>query len=89
MLVNAVTKSGTNQLSGGATYAYRNPSFAADEPFIRNSDFKVQQYGFYLGGPIIKDKLHFFIAPEWQSRSQPAIGPYEGGPTTESGQHQP
>jgi hypothetical protein len=45
----------------------------------------VQQYGFYLGGPIIKDKLHFFIAPEWQSRSQPAIGPYEGGPTTESG----
>jgi outer membrane receptor protein involved in Fe transport len=80
MLVNAVTKSGTNQLTGGATYAFRNPSFAANEDFIRNSDFKVQQYGFYLGGPIIKDKLHFFIAPEWQSRSQPAIGPYEGGP---------
>jgi hypothetical protein len=62
---------------------------AADEPFLRNSDFKVQQYGFYLGGPIIKDKLHFFIAPEWQSRSQPAVGPYEGGPTTESGNISP
>ena len=89
MLVNAVTKSGTNKLTGGATYAYRDPNMAADEPFLRNSDFKVQQYGFYLGGPIIKDKLHFFIAPEWQSRSQPAIGPYDGGPTTEAGNISP
>jgi hypothetical protein len=55
MLVNAVTKNGTNRLSGGATYAYRNPDLAANESFIRNSDFKVQQYGFYVGGPIIKD----------------------------------
>jgi len=89
MLVNAVTKSGTNTLSGGATYAYRNPQMAADRPFLRNSDFKVQQYGFYLGGPIIKDRLHFFIAPEWQSRSQPAIGPFEGGPTAEAGNISP
>ena len=89
MLVNAVTKSGTNRLSGGATYAYRNPDLAANESFIRNSDFKVQQYGFYVGGPIIKDTLHFFIAPEWQSRSQPAIGPYEGGPTSEAGNISP
>jgi outer membrane receptor protein involved in Fe transport len=89
MLVNAVTKSGTNKLTGGATWAYRNPNMAADEDFLRNSDFKVQQYGFYLGGPIIKDKLHFFIAPEWQSRSQPATGPYEGGPATEPGNISP
>ena len=89
MLVNAVTKNGTNRMSGGATYTYRDPKLAADETFLRNSDFKVQQYGFYLGGPIIKDKLHFFIAPEWQARSQPAIGPFEGGPTTESGNISP
>ena len=89
MLVNAVTKNGTNKLSGGATYAYRNPDLAADRPFLRNSNFKVQQYGFYLGGPIIKDKLHFFIAPEWQARTQPATGPYEGGPTSELGNISP
>lgn len=89
MLVNAVTKSGTNTFSGGATYTYRDPKLAADRPFLRNSDFKVQQYGFFLGGPIIKDKLHFFIAPEWQARSQPAIGPYEGGPTSEPGNISP
>ena len=34
MLVNAVTKSGTNKLTGGATYAYRDPNMAADEPFL-------------------------------------------------------
>ncbi len=75
MLVNAVTKTGTNTFTGGATYAFRTPSMAASEPFIRESDFDVKQYGFHLGGPIIKDKLHFFVAPEWQSRSDPAAGP--------------
>jgi outer membrane receptor protein involved in Fe transport len=89
MIVNAVTKSGTNQFSGGATYAYRDPKLAANEDFIRNSDFKVHQYGFYLGGPIIRDRLHFFIAPEFQKRSQPSIGPYEGQSTPEAGSVDP
>ena len=39
-------------------------------------DFK--QYGFTLGGPIIKDRLHFFIAPEWQKRSSAAAGSFIG-----------
>ena len=85
MIVNAVTKSGTNTFSGGATYAYRDPELAANQDFIRNSNFKVHQYGFHLGGPIIKDRLHFFIAPEFQSKSQPAIGPYTGQAAVEAG----
>ena len=85
MIVNAVTKTGTNTFTGGATYAYRDPKLAADEPFIRNSDFKVHQYGFFLGGPIVKNRLHFFVAPEFQSKSQPAIGPYVGQATPEAG----
>ncbi len=75
MLVNAVTKSGTNQWAGGATYSFRTPQMAYDTAFIRNADFDVKQYGFSLGGPIIKDKLHFFVAPEWQSRVDPTAGP--------------
>jgi len=75
MLVNAVTKSGTNQWQGGATYTFRTPQMAYDTAFIRNADFDVKQYGFSLGGPIIKDKLHFFVAPEWQSRVDPTAGP--------------
>ena len=85
MIVNAVTKSGTNTFSGGATYAYRDPKLAANQDFIRNSDFKVHQYGFFLGGPIVKDRVHFFIAPEFQSKAQPAIGPYAGQSTVEAG----
>src|SRR5688572_7612463 len=85
MIVNAVTKSGTNTFSGGVSYAYRDPELAANQPFIRNSDYKVHQYGFHLGGPIIKDRLHFFIAPEFQTKSQPSIGPYTGQSTAEPG----
>ena len=85
MIVNAVTKSGTNTFSGGVSYAYRDPELAANQPFIRNSDYKVHQYGFHLGGPIVKDKLHFFIAPELQTKAQPAIGPYTGQSTAEPG----
>ncbi|HEY0929663.1 MAG TPA: TonB-dependent receptor [Gemmatimonas sp.] len=79
MLVNAVTRSGTNTWTGGATYTFRTPYMAADQPFIRNADFDVKQYGFSLGGPIIKDKLHFFVAPEFQERSDPSSGPAAAG----------
>jgi hypothetical protein len=78
MLVNAVTKNGTNEFHGGATFAYRSPDLAADEDFIQRGDLQVRQYGFQLGGPLMKDKLHFYVAPEWQSRSSPAVGQYIG-----------
>ncbi|HEX6536061.1 MAG TPA: TonB-dependent receptor [Gemmatimonadaceae bacterium] len=77
-LINAVTKSGTNELHGSAFYYFRNSDLAQNVKFIRTSDLSVKQYGFSLGGPIIKDKVHFFVAPEWQSRTQPAAGPYLG-----------
>ena len=80
MLVNAVTKNGTNDLHGGATFAYRSPDLAADEEFIKKGDLQVKQYGFQLGGPLIRDKLHFYVAPEWQQRSSPAVGQYIGPP---------
>jgi outer membrane receptor protein involved in Fe transport len=75
MLVNAVTKNGTNELHGGATYGFRTPGMAANVDQIRQSGFDIRQYGFSLGGPIIKNKLHFFIAPEWQRRTDPTSGP--------------
>ena len=80
MLVNAVTKGGTNELHGGALYTYRNSDDLAGVQLVgtplRTPNFDVQQYGFNIGGPIIRDRLHFFIAPEWQKRADPASGPY-------------
>ena len=85
MLVNAVTKSGTNQFHGGALYTYRSSQDIAGVNLVaerlRTPRFDVKQYGFNVGGPIIKDRLHFFIAPEWQRRATPAAGPFYIGTT--------
>ena len=78
MLVNAVTKSGTNDFHGGASYTYRNNTDVLGLQLVgqglRASPLDVKQYSFYLGGPIIRDRLHFFIAPEFQEKTQPALG---------------
>lgn len=80
MLVNAVTKSGTNDFAGGGFFTYRSNDEVAGLKLVgrdlRDSEFSVRQFGFHLGGPILRDRLHFFIAPEWQERAQPATGPY-------------
>lgn len=76
MLVNAVTKSGTNKLSGGGNYAFRTPGMAADVDQIRTSGFNIRQYGFHLGGPIIRDRLHFFGAADWKESTTPTSGPF-------------
>jgi outer membrane receptor for ferrienterochelin and colicin len=75
MTINAVTRSGTNEYIGGATYTFRTPYMAANVDQIRSSGFKIKDYGFSIGGPIIKNKLHFFVAPEWQQRTDPTSGP--------------
>lgn len=77
--INAVTKSGTNELHGSAFGTTRNASLARhgdQAPWVNKYD--KSQYGFSLGGPIIKDKVLFFVSPEWQQNSTPAAGPYVG-----------
>ncbi|HKG94922.1 MAG TPA: carboxypeptidase regulatory-like domain-containing protein [Gemmatimonadaceae bacterium] len=81
LLLNAVTKSGTNRLEGTGYYFYRDEGLARNLPFIRSVPFDVKQFGATLGGPIVKDRVHFFIAPELQTRSRPATGPYVTGST--------
>ncbi|MEO8334133.1 MAG: carboxypeptidase regulatory-like domain-containing protein [bacterium] len=77
-LINAVTKSGTNEFHGSAFGVTRNEKFERDVPYIRNAPFKQSQYGFSLGGPIVRDKIQFFIAPEFQTQSSPTSGPFFG-----------
>jgi len=59
--VNAVTKSGTNEIHGDAFEFVRNYSFNARNYFAQKRDsLKRNQYGGTLGGPIIKNKVFFF-----------------------------
>jgi TonB-dependent receptor-like protein len=78
MLVNAVTKTGTNDLHGSAYGYFRDAQLARTNPFIGNSQFDRTQSGLSIGGPIIRERLHFFIATEFQHAAAPAGGPYVG-----------
>ena len=74
--VKAVTKSGTNQLEGSAFVYHRNDNLQNDLDIRENprsADFNNTQYGVSLGGPIIKDKLHFFAVYEQQDATNPVF----------------
>ncbi|HZI41529.1 MAG TPA: carboxypeptidase regulatory-like domain-containing protein, partial [Gemmatimonadaceae bacterium] len=77
-LVNTVTKSGTNVLHGSAFVYARNDLLARRISDSASAGYDRVQYGFSLGGPIVRDRLHFFIAPEVQYFAFPAAGPYVG-----------
>lgn len=63
--VTAVTKSGTNQLHGEVYGNYTDDSYRDMTPSEKASGTKTpsesKEYGFALGGPIIQDKMHYFI----------------------------
>ena len=68
--VNAITKSGTNQFRGSAYIYHRNENLRGDTvdgemiSGARQKD-RNTNYGFTLGGPIIKNKLFFFVNAEY------------------------
>jgi len=80
-MVNAVTKSGSNTLHGTGTYAVRNEKLERNVDYLRAAPFSQKQEGFWLGGPIVKNKILFSVAPEFQQESAPASGPYIGQPS--------
>lgn len=74
--INAVTKSGTNELQGSAFVYHRNDALASQFDIRggeREQDFYNYQWGFSLGGPIIQDKLHFFVAYDRQDEGEPVF----------------
>jgi hypothetical protein len=73
-LVNVTTKSGTNEFDGSVFYYYQDPdyigdTYAGDREF-NPGEFEEEEYGFTVGGPILKDKLFFFVSyDEYESFS--------------------
>lgn len=73
--INAVTRSGTNEFSGSVFFNTRSEKLVGDkakDQDVVTQDFSVKQQGFRVGGPIIKDKLFFFINGEQERRDDPA-----------------
>jgi len=81
--VNVITKSGTNELRGNAFYFLRDDSLTEDLPSTpldnaRGNDgsrpvdeFERQNYGLSIGGPIAKDRTHFFFSFDQTERDEP------------------
>ncbi len=67
--VNYSTKSGTNSIHGALKYYYNDVSMNGVDWFLKNTNTKPgfdvnNQYAAQIGGPIVKDKLFFFIGTE-------------------------
>jgi hypothetical protein len=62
--INAVTKSGTNEFHGSVAYYFTDDSLIGDENGDNEFDFNFEEKTFVgtFGGPLIKDKLFFFVA---------------------------
>ena len=86
-VINAVTKSGTNEFHGGAFLYARNNKWGARNPnsFVRqfvNGVFTPvaikpedarYQFGGTIGGPIVKEKAFFFFSYDEQKRNFPGV----------------
>jgi hypothetical protein len=68
MVFNAVTPSGTNTLTGSASYRFRRQDFSSRPFFLSPTapkpDTHVNNYTATVGGPIIKDRWHFYAGYE-------------------------
>lgn len=80
--VNAITKSGTNTFKGTAYIYHQNENMRGDAiereqiSGAREKDQKTT-YGFTLGGPIIKNKLFFFVSGE-MSKTPTVVNRWRG-----------
>ncbi len=79
-LLNAITKGGTNSLSGSVYYYTRNQAFIGDSPLEDKDgnrapypDFDEMQIGGRVGGAIIENELFFFVNGEYKKRNDPTV----------------
>ncbi len=74
-VVNAVTKQGTNGFRGSSFFSYTDAKLTAMDFFVRQQgipkpDTEKRQWGVTLGGPIVRDKAHFFFSFERQGLNE-------------------
>ncbi|MET0505481.1 MAG: carboxypeptidase-like regulatory domain-containing protein, partial [Luteibacter sp.] len=87
--ITAETKSGTNEFHGEVFDTYTSDKYrsrtAAEEDGDKARSFE-KEYGFALGGPIIKDQMHFFVTFEQKKFDTPiTVSPGSDAPATAPG----
>ncbi|HTE53260.1 MAG TPA: TonB-dependent receptor [Kofleriaceae bacterium] len=85
--INIVTKSGTNEFHGALLGTFANQSLTGstiNQEELEETDFREVRYGLNLGGPIIEDKLHFFVSIEGLEATTPtSVGATGSGAANE------
>lgn len=97
-IITAKTRSGTNEWHGDTFVYYQDKSLVAKDDFAQpdepKAEYERKQYGFSFGGPIIEDKMHFFVAYEGNDQDrasrvtlgnpafEPQFGQFEGSFTS-------
>jgi hypothetical protein len=77
-IVSVVTRSGTNQVSGRGFLFHRDESFDAQDPFSKaqgsgKAPFSQQRFGGFFGGPVKRDRMHYFGSYEGLRLDQTAV----------------
>ncbi len=77
-IVNAVTKAGTNAVHGSAFGYFQDGSLTEKDYFakknsLRKADTSYQRWGGVVGGPLVRDKMHYFASIERFSIDRPNI----------------
>ena len=88
-VVNAITKSGTNNLDGQAFYYLRKKGWASTRSTVFNTNIGGTSYplqvsdsflakdstqpGFVVGGPLVRDKIFYFVGADGQRQTQPVV----------------
>jgi hypothetical protein len=94
-VINAITKQGTNAFHGSAFAFLQDERMTEKDYFVKQNDLtkpdtRFQQYGFTLGGPIVRNKAHFFASVERvliddaRTINIPARESLNASPTTET-----
>ena len=81
-IINVVTKSGTNEFRGSGYEYFRDDQLNSNsffrrqssDPLIRDNPAPLDynNFGYTLGGPVLRDKVFFFWSQEWRRISRPA-----------------
>jgi hypothetical protein len=80
-VLNAITKSGTNELHGEVFGYYRDDNMVGANALGEEADdFEQIQYGLALGGPIVRDRLHFFASFDAQDLDIPTFREFNNFP---------
>lgn len=77
-IVSVITRSGTNTFQGRVFAFHRDDAFDAQNPFSKaqgsgKAPFSQERYGAFGGGPIVRDKLHYFGAYEADRQQRTSV----------------